>query len=138
MYTSCTSTLPLIHRQPAQYEVNSLPVKVPPSKELVVVTSLPMLGYLEQSVATSTINALSAVGAQKPKFPFLNSTNSALIYFAYHLKGEIDMHSIAHQGHKNNQSGCDIFCLGGGGGGATCNRGGLGSSPTFLRLDILF
>lgn len=47
-----------------------------------------MLGYLEQSVATSIINALSAVGAQKPKYPFLSSTESALAYVAYHLKGE--------------------------------------------------
>lgn len=47
-----------------------------------------MLGYLEQSVATAIINALSAVGAQKPKYPFLSSTESALVYVAYHLKGE--------------------------------------------------
>lgn len=46
-----------------------------------------MLGYLEQTVATAIINALSAVGSAKPKYPFLSSTNSALLYVAYHLKG---------------------------------------------------
>lgn len=46
-----------------------------------------MLGYLEQTVAMSVINSLSAVGTQKPKFPFLTSTKSALYYVACHLKG---------------------------------------------------
>jgi len=46
-----------------------------------------MLGYLEQTAATAIINALSAVGSLKPKFPFLDSTKSALIYVACHLKG---------------------------------------------------
>jgi adenylate/nucleoside-diphosphate kinase len=73
-------------RRPDKYEVNSLPAKLPPPRQPVAVTSLPMLGYLEQSAAISVINALSAVGAQKPKYPFLSSTKSALIYFAYHLK----------------------------------------------------
>lgn len=77
------------HRQPHLYEVTSLPAKLPPPKQPMAVTSLPLLGYLEQSVANSVINGLSAVGAQKPKYPFLSSTNSALIYLAYHLKGEI-------------------------------------------------
>ena len=67
--------------------MSSLPAKLPPPKQPVAVTSLPMLGYLEQTVATAVINALSAVGAQKPKYPFLSSTKSALVYLAYHLKG---------------------------------------------------
>ena len=64
-----------------------LPTKLPPLKQPMPVTSLPMLGYLEQSVATAIINALSAVGIVKPKFPFITSTKSSLIYVAYHLKG---------------------------------------------------
>lgn len=48
-----------------------------------------MLGYLEQSVATAIINALSTVGTVKPKFPFISSTSSALLLVAYHLKGKI-------------------------------------------------
>ena len=47
-----------------------------------------MLGYLEQSAAISVINALSAVGYCKPKYPFVDPTKSALAYLAYHLKGK--------------------------------------------------
>ena len=75
-------------RQPERYEVKSLPAKLPPLKQPLPVTSLPMLGYLEQTVATAIINSLSAVGALKPKFPFLTSTKSALFYVACHLKGK--------------------------------------------------
>ena len=75
------------NRKPNQYEVKSLPNKLPPLKQPVPVTSLPMLGYLEQTVATAVINALSTVGSVKPKFPFLSSTSSALLFVAYHLKG---------------------------------------------------
>lgn len=67
--------------------VNTLPTKLPPLRQPLPVTSLPMLGYLEQAVSAAIINALSAVGARKPKFPFLDSTKSALLYVAYHLKG---------------------------------------------------
>ena len=74
-------------RQPHCYEVTSLPAKLPPPTKPIPVTSLPMLGYLEQSAAVSVINALSAVGYCKPKYPFLDLTRSALAYFAYHLKG---------------------------------------------------
>jgi adenylate/nucleoside-diphosphate kinase len=45
-----------------------------------------MLGYMEQSVAVPIINSLTAVGSVKPKFPFLSSTQSALIYVALYLK----------------------------------------------------
>ena len=74
--------------QPHCYEITSLPAKLPPPKKPIAVTSLPMLGYMEQSVATSVINALGAVGYSKPKYPFLDPTKSALVYIAYHLKGK--------------------------------------------------
>lgn len=88
-YIECKNINQRFHlsRQPGHYEVRVLPTKLPPLKQPVPVTSLPMLGYLEQTAATAIINALSAVGSLKPKFPFLNSTKSALIYVAYHLKG---------------------------------------------------
>ena len=74
-------------RRPSHYEVTVLPTKLPPRKQPVPITSLPMLGYLEQTAATAIINALSSVGSLKPKFPFLDSMKSALIYVACHLKG---------------------------------------------------
>ena len=74
-------------RQPTFYEVLSLPSKLPPLKQPLPVTSLPMLGYMEQAVATAIIEALSAIGSSKPKFPFFSSTKSALQYIALYLKG---------------------------------------------------
>lgn len=76
------------YRKPSIYEIDLLPNKLPPLKQPVPVTALPMLGYLEQTVATAITNALSAVGTVKPKFPFLSSTSSALVFVAYHLKGK--------------------------------------------------
>ena len=90
----------ILYRHPEHYEVKSLPAKLPPPKHPVAVTSLPMLGYIEQSATTSVINALSAVGAKKPKYPFLNSTSSALIYLAYHLKGEDILYTLILSGSQ--------------------------------------
>lgn len=74
-------------RSPEKYWQLKLPQKLPPKKEPLVVTGLPMLGYMEQTVATAVTKALTAVGNAKPKYPFLTSSRSALIYVAYHLKG---------------------------------------------------
>ena len=49
-----------------------------------------MLGFMEQTVATAITKALTAVGCFKPKYPFMDPRKSALLYVAYHLKGEED------------------------------------------------
>ena len=64
-----------------------LPHKLPPKKEPMVVASLPMLGFMEQTVAKGITKALTAVGNFKPKYPFLTTSRSALVYVAFHLKG---------------------------------------------------
>lgn len=51
------------------------------------VNGLPMLGYLEQTVAQVVTKAMTAVGNFKPKYPFMSATQSALVYFALQLKG---------------------------------------------------
>ncbi|XP_075453717.1 adenylate kinase 9 isoform X2 [Ascaphus truei] len=73
-------------RVPAKYEKQTLPCKLPPKKEPIILTSLPLTGYLEQGAATSLIKALNDVGCLKPKYPFLSVKRSALLYIAYHLK----------------------------------------------------
>eukprot|EP00051_Salpingoeca_urceolata_P019620 m.288770 g.288770 ORF g.288770 m.288770 type:complete len:1610 (-) comp19453_c0_seq5:24-4853(-) len=73
-------------RQPASYENLKLPKKLPPKLQPVAVASLPMLGYLEQTVAEVVIKGFTAVGLSRPKYPFLTSQQSALIYLALYLK----------------------------------------------------
>jgi len=74
-------------RKPDKYSNLKLPHKLPPKREPMVVSSLPMLGYLEQTVAVAITKAMTAVGTVKPKYPFLSASKSALIYVAFHLKG---------------------------------------------------
>uniref|UniRef100_A0A8C3C0F7 Adenylate kinase 9 n=1 Tax=Cairina moschata TaxID=8855 RepID=A0A8C3C0F7_CAIMO len=73
-------------RLPEKYWNLKLPRKLPPKKEPILLTALPMAGYLEQGVATSLIKALNEVGCLKPKLPFLSVKKTALLFVAYHLK----------------------------------------------------
>lgn len=73
-------------RLPTQYWDQKLPYKLPPLKETIHLTSLPLPGYLEQGTATSLIKALNAAGNLKPKLPFLSVRRSVLLYIAFHLK----------------------------------------------------
>lgn len=92
-------------RTPEKYYDLKLPHKLPPAKEPLPTTGLPMLGYMEQSCATALVKALTACGNFKPKYPFLSSSRSALMYVAYHLKGKPD--NLLFQ----NFIGLEHFCM---------------------------
>uniref|UniRef100_A0A8C3S6J1 Cilia- and flagella-associated protein 206 n=1 Tax=Chelydra serpentina TaxID=8475 RepID=A0A8C3S6J1_CHESE len=73
-------------RLPEKYCNQKLPHKLPPIKEPVLLTALPLTGYLEQGIATALIKAMNEVGCLKPKFPFLSVKKTALLFVAHHLK----------------------------------------------------
>nr|XP_048700778.1 adenylate kinase 9 isoform X2 [Caretta caretta] len=73
-------------RLPEKYWNQKLPHKLPPIKEPVLLTALPLTGYLEQGIATALIKAMNEVGCLKPKFPFLSVKKTALLFVACHLK----------------------------------------------------
>ncbi|XP_021245471.1 adenylate kinase 9 isoform X3 [Numida meleagris] len=83
-------------RLPEKYWNLKLPHKLPPVREPILLTALPMAGYLEQGVATSLIKALNEVGCLKPKFPFLSVRRTALLFVACHLKAH-NARSPAHR-----------------------------------------
>ena len=76
-------------RTPDKYHGLILPRKLPPRSTPLAIHQLPMLGFLEQTVSEAVIKALTSVGCFKPKYPFLTARRSALLYVAYHLKGEL-------------------------------------------------
>lgn len=82
-----TSHFLLQSRCPNKYQVECLPNKLPPLRQPMSLTALPMLGYMEQTISVAVTNALTATGCFKPKHPFMSPTQSALIYMALHLKG---------------------------------------------------
>lgn len=71
---------------PAKYHNLVLPKKLPPKIKPIAVNKLPMLGYLEQTVALTITKSMSACGLAKPKFPFMTQEQSAMVYTGLHMK----------------------------------------------------
>lgn len=81
-------TMEKFMKKPEIYGKLKLPHKLPPVAKKMDVFSLPMTGFLEQTVSELVKKSLNEVGNYKPKFPFLSPTRSSLLYVAYYLKGE--------------------------------------------------
>ncbi|KAF7690035.1 adenylate kinase 9 isoform X1 [Silurus meridionalis] len=73
-------------RSPDTYCNQNLPRKLPPMEEPRQLTSLPILGYLEQGVARAIIKGMTELGNLKPKFPYLSVRRSAILYLVLYLK----------------------------------------------------
>ena len=78
----------LFMRRPTKYHGVPLPQKRPARMQPVATAQLPNLGFMEQTCATVVTKACQAVGLEKPKFPFLTTTQSALVFVALYLKAE--------------------------------------------------
>lgn len=73
-------------RQPSKYMDLKLPAKLPLPVKAMNVAELPMLGYLEQTVAQWITKGIAEVGLKRPKLPCVSSKESALLYLALYLK----------------------------------------------------
>ncbi|VDQ01503.1 unnamed protein product [Trichobilharzia regenti] len=75
-------------RKPVLFYDLKLPHKLPPIANPITLKSLPLPGFLEQTLGIALCRALSAVGQDRPKFPFIKIKRSALIYMGLHLKAK--------------------------------------------------
>ncbi|TSN30253.1 Adenylate kinase 9 [Bagarius yarrelli] len=87
---------------PETYCNQKLPDKLPPMGEPVPLTSLPILGYLEQGVSKAIIKGMIRLGNLKPKFPFFSIKRSAIHYLVLHLKAYNSTSSYTQTRYKKN------------------------------------
>lgn len=76
----------IFKKSPWKYVDLVLPAKLPPPISPIAVSGLPMIGYLEQTVAKTLTEALTSVGKFKPKHPFKNLNSSACEFLGLYLK----------------------------------------------------
>ncbi|CAH8679846.1 unnamed protein product [Schistosoma rodhaini] len=102
IYAFCSNSCLLnFLRKPILFTNLQLPHKLPPVVDPITVKSLPLPGFLEQTLAVALRRALSAIGQERPKFPFITIKRSALIYMGLHLKAYNPRFPINEQ--KKNQ-----------------------------------
>ncbi|XP_053340029.1 adenylate kinase 9-like [Clarias gariepinus] len=87
-------------RSPETYCNQKLPHKLRPMGDPVDLTSLPILGYLEQGVAKAIIKGMTELGKLKPKFPYLSMKRSAVHYLALHLKAHNSRSTYTQKKYK--------------------------------------
>ncbi|KAJ3357640.1 adenylate kinase [Entophlyctis luteolus] len=75
-------------RTPWAFTDLELPRKLPPKSVHIPIGQLPLIGYLEQTVATALTDALTEVGKVRPKFPYKSLTTSASEFLALYLKAK--------------------------------------------------
>jgi YHS domain-containing protein len=76
-------------QRPWKYAHQTLPTKLPPPTAPIPLSGLPVVGYLEQTIATALTKALLNAGSLKPKHPFRTLEQSAKQFVALHLRGII-------------------------------------------------
>ncbi|CAH8663777.1 unnamed protein product [Schistosoma bovis] len=102
IYAFCSNNCLLnFLRKPILFANLQLPHKLPPVANPITVKSLPLPGFLEQTLSVALLRALSSISQERPKFPFITIKRSALIYMGLHLKAYNPRFPINEQ--KKNQ-----------------------------------
>ncbi|KAJ3094596.1 adenylate kinase [Phlyctochytrium planicorne] len=91
-----------------------LPKKLPPKLAPIPIGTLPLIGYLEQTVARTLSESLCAVGSARPKYPYFDLKRSACEYLALYLKANnVRSKEWVRQSFKsklsNFRNGCDLL-----------------------------
>jgi len=73
-------------RSPLTFSQGPTPTKYPPLVLPLNLGTLPMLGYMEQTVAQVITKAMTAVSLFRPQYPFLSATASAQTFVALFIK----------------------------------------------------
>eukprot|EP00049_Salpingoeca_infusionum_P024208 m.15185 g.15185 ORF g.15185 m.15185 type:complete len:1718 (-) comp6535_c0_seq1:195-5348(-) len=71
---------------PRVYYALKEPLKVPMHPQSIDIAKLPMLGYMEQTVAHLVVKSITQAGLKRHKFPFLSSKETALTHVAMYMK----------------------------------------------------
>ena len=93
--------LGMFMRRPHEYTSLKLPVKLPFDKAPAKVETLPLIGYLEETVVASMQEALVDVGRLKPRYPCSGNKESALIYLSLYLRAHNKHNSVLEKERRD-------------------------------------
>jgi len=72
--------------RPWRYASATLPAKLPPTEIELVLSKLPMRGYLEQTMGQLLVGALTELAIQRPIYPALAKRESALKFVSLYMR----------------------------------------------------
>lgn len=93
--------LGIFMRRPHEYTSLKLPIKLPFDKAPADVESLPLIGYLEETVVSSMQDALVDVGRLRPRYPASGNKESALIYLSLYLRAHNKHNSVLEKERRH-------------------------------------
>jgi len=85
---------------PWKYSKLTLPAKLPPNAVALAISALPTQGYVEQTVGDTLTAALTELCALKPKYPLLDTRESAIKFLALYLKAHNPKIRAPHLKHR--------------------------------------
>jgi len=83
-------------QRPWLYAPVELPPKLPPTAIETIISSLPIRGYLEQTVGELLVGALTQLAELRPIYPTLSRRESALKFVALYIRAKNPKRRAAH------------------------------------------